>query len=88
MNERVQAIRHEALLQGYAAGNQIWISPRTMAKRAKRDGEGFTVNEMFSACVFLADQKFFDSMIDPVTGEKKFRINSAGQIEWENNHAA
>jgi hypothetical protein len=85
---RLQSLRHEALLQAYAAGNQIWLAPATMAKRARRDGEDFTAGELLSACIFMADQKFFDRAVNPVTGEQTFRITAAGQIEWENHHAA
>lgn len=83
--DRNQLIRQEALLQLYGAGQRIGIRPSRMAQLARRQGDDFLEAEFEAACRFLVGQGFAEQVQSPVSGELRFRITSAGILEYENN---
>ena len=80
---RAQEIRHECLLQLYGA-QQIPIAPAHVRKVAKRQGFDYTETEIGDALYFLKGQGFAERLTDAATGELRYRITSAGTLQFEN----
>lgn len=79
---RVQEVRHECLLQLYGSG-RIPISAEHIQRVARRGGFRHGAEEIKNALHFLVGQGFAERVPDPASGEERWRITSAGMIEWE-----
>src|SRR5213078_2437061 len=83
---RTHDIRHECLLQLYGS-KEIPISAAHIRKVARRQGFEYSEQEIRDALFFLRGQGFCQIVRDPVTGEVRERITSAGMLEWEEKEA-
>jgi len=83
---RAQEIRDEVLLQLKGAGQRLGLTSEHMSKRARREGEDFSVDEILEGALFLVGQGFAERMQSAASGEIRFRITSKGVLEFESNH--
>ena len=81
--KRDQEIRHECLLQLYGA-KEIPISAEHIRKIARREGFDYSERDVRDALFFLRGQGLCELILDPVTGQQRHRITSAGMLHWEN----
>lgn len=85
MKERLQLTRACALRQLY--GSQvIAISAAFVRRRLRREEPelvDLSESEANNALFFLKGQKFCEEVRDEATGEIKYRITSAGILEFE-----
>jgi hypothetical protein len=81
MNQ-LNELRHECLLQLYGS-KEIPISAAHIRKVARHQGFDYTDAQIRDALFFLRGQGFCELLIDPVTGEQRHRITSAGILQWE-----
>ena len=89
MKARNEAIRHECHLQLYGAQARAQ-SVVAIRKKAARDGDIYPAasdSEIETALFFLVGQKLAEEIQDPATGQKLYRITSAGTLHWENTES-
>ncbi len=78
-----QTIRHEALRQLYYS-KEIAISAAHIRRIIKRDDNlNCTEMEIRDNLYFLTGQGYVERVQDRSTGEVRYRITSAGMLEWE-----
>lgn len=82
---RPQQIRDEILLQLYGAGQRIGLTAEHMAHTSRRQGDDFSAAEFTEECLFVVGQGFAERIQAAATGEVRFRITSAGKLEFEAN---
>jgi len=80
---RAQAIRHEVLLQLYASG-RVPLGLTHILKVSRGEQFDFGESEIRDAVYFLRGQACAEPVLDPATGEVKYRITSRGMLEFEN----
>jgi hypothetical protein len=81
---RYAEIRKEILMQLYAA-RRLHHSAALIARQARKQGLNYSEDEIATEAEFLVGQGFATSSPDPVSGETKFKITSAGVLQYENN---
>lgn len=81
---RAQEIRHEVLLQLYGSGS-IPISIEHIRRVCKRAGFDYSETELRDALHFHKGQGFAEQLTDSGTGEVRYRITSAGILQYENH---
>lgn len=79
---RPQEVRYECLLQLYGS-KELPLSPEHMVRIARREGFDFSETEIREGLFFLKGQRLCEQLVDPATGEVRFRITSQGMLQWE-----
>jgi hypothetical protein len=80
---RNQDIRKEVVLQLYGA-RPLWRTPAGMERAAHKLGLDFTEAEIRAEAEFLVGQHLAATCVDPTSGERRYRITSAGILNYEN----
>ena len=79
---REQDIRAEILLQLYAT-RPLRRSAALLARQAVKAGLDFAAAEIVRECAFLVGQGLVAAETDPATGQRRYRIASAGILHYE-----
>lgn len=81
---REQEIRSECLMQLYGS-RPLPLAPAFIQKQARRQGYDYVGQEIIRELHFLLGQNLATSVLDPVTGETRYAITSAGILAYESN---
>jgi len=77
-----QGTRREVLMQLYGA-RPVSMSAANMSRNLQRWGERIDADILAREAAFLAGQGMAIESTDPVSGEKRWTISSAGVIAYE-----
>jgi DNA-binding PadR family transcriptional regulator len=87
MSERSNDIRKEILMQLYAL-RPLSITPKRIAKDAKKQNYDYSEHEIKSELQFLEDEKLVIGEREPGTTGKVYRIHALGVTTYEEKYAA